>query len=139
MANSLFKISIDRKITGPNCTLGYIAVNSSIIGYTLELPDFNNRDYISSIPKGTYSALIRTDGDKGWRVELIEVDNRENVQIHVGNYTSQIDGCILIGTKVDIQNCNVTNNFRREAIDKLQNMFNQFTSDLILNRNRAFL
>lgn len=132
--NHLFKISIDRKVKGASCTQGYILINGVVIAYSLELPDVNNQDYISSIPKGTYDAKIRTDGAKGWRIELQDVPSRENVQIHVGNFTSEIEGCILIGTKVDLDNCNVTNTYRHEAMKKLQNKFNEFTTDLILNQ-----
>ncbi len=134
---SKFKINIDRKIKGANCTQGYILVNGVVIAYTLELPDVINKDYISSIPKGVYSAFIRTDGRKGWRIELDNVPQRENIQIHVGNYTSQIEGCILIGTKVDLDNCAVLNDFKREAIDTLQKMFNKFTTDLVLGQGTA--
>ncbi|HYC30130.1 MAG TPA: DUF5675 family protein, partial [Chitinophagaceae bacterium] len=103
----------------------------------LELPDVINKQYISSIPKGVYPAFIRTDGTKGWRIELEDVPNRTNIQIHVGNYTSNIDGCILIGTKVDIDNCAVLNNVRKEAMDKLQNAFNKFTTDLVLEQGKT--
>lgn len=132
--NHLFKINIDRKIKGASCTQGYILVNGEAIAYSLELPDINNANYISSIPKGTYNAKIRADGTKGWRIELIGVPFRDNIQIHVGNYTSQIEGCILIGTNVDLNNCSVTNNYQHEAMQKLQDKFNEFTRDLILNQ-----
>ena len=133
-SNHLFKITIDRKIKGASCTQGYFIVNGEVMAYTLELPDLNNENYISSIPKGIYDGKIRTDGSKGWRIELLDVPSRENVQIHVGNFTSEIEGCILVGTKVDLNNCSVTNNYRHEAMEKLQNKFNQFTQDLILNQ-----
>jgi hypothetical protein len=135
--NHLFKIAIERKVKGASCTQGYLLVNGVVMAYTLELPDVNNQNYISSIPKGTYDAKIRTDGTKGWRIELLDVPNRGNVQIHVGNFTSEIEGCILIGTNVDLGNCNVTNTYRHEAMEKLQNKFNQFTQDLILNQGSA--
>lgn len=130
----LFSIRIERKIKSDSCTQGYIVINDKVIAYSLELPDKDNQQYISSIPKGTYSANIRTDGSLGWRVELQDVPGRDNVQIHVGNYTRQIKGCILIGTNVDIDHCNVTNNYRHEAMLLLQKAFNDFTKDLILNK-----
>lgn len=135
--SSKFKITIDRKISSASCTQGYILVNNEVIAYTLELPDFANKDYISSIPKDAYTGIIRTDGPKGWRVELLDVPSRENIQIHIGNFTSQIEGCILIGTKVDIDNCSVLNNYKAEAIKKLQDMFNKFTTKLILEEGKT--
>ncbi len=130
----IFKINIDRKLKNDSCTQGYLIVNGEAMAYTLELPDKNNANYVSSIPKNTYSAKIRTDGDLGWRVELLDVPNRENIQLHIGNYTRQIKGCILIGTKVDLNKCNVLNSYRHEAMKKLQDKFNTFTRELILNQ-----
>ncbi|PTX14706.1 hypothetical protein C8N40_110135 [Pontibacter mucosus] len=135
--DAVFRINIDRKVSGNGCTQGYILVNDEVISYSLELPDLDNINYISSIPKGTYSAKIRTDGSKGWRIELENVPNRKNIQIHVGNYTRQILGCILIGTKVSLENCTVTNNYKHEAMKNLQNKFNQFTENLKLGESPA--
>lgn len=134
ITDHLFNITIDRKIKGNECTQGYFLINGKPIAYTLELPDKDNEEYVSSIPKGSYDAKIRTDGNLGWRIELLDVPDRENVEIHVGNFTRQIEGCILIGTKVDIKNCNVTNSYKHEAIEKLQSKFNEFTRELILDQ-----
>jgi hypothetical protein len=95
--------------------------------------------FINSVFKIIFpvGANIRTDGNKGWRIELQDVPNRPLVQIHVGNFTNDIEGCILIGTKVDIDNCAVLNNYRHEAMTKLQELFNKFTQDLILNQGNT--
>lgn len=137
--NPVFKIKIERKISGKSCTQGYFSVNDKIIAYTLELPDLNNQKNISSIPKGIYSAFVRNEGNKGWRIELRDVPGRENVQIHVGNYTNEIKGCILIGTKVDLNNCSVLNNYEREAINKLRDIYNELTKELILDDNHSVM
>ncbi len=131
-SNPLFKITIDRKIKGVSCTQGYLLVNDSPIAYCLELPDKDNDNYISSIPKETYSATIRTDGPKGWRIALLDVPNRENIQIHVGNYTSDITGCIVPGKKISLDDCSVSDS--RPAMQDLEIAFNAFTKDLILNQ-----
>ncbi len=136
-ATNLFKITIDRKVKGDDCTQGYILVNGEVMAYTLELPDKNNENNLSSVPKGSYEAKIRTDGSLGWRIELFNVPGREHIEIHIGNFTSDIEGCILIGTKVDLDNCTVTNSYKHEAMEKLQNKFNQFTTDLILNQGNT--
>jgi len=127
---STFKVTIERKVKGANCTQGYILVNDEVIAYTLELPDKNNESYISSIPKDTYSANIRTDGDKGWRIELNDVPDRPHIEIHVGNYTRDTEGCILIGKDVNLNSCTVSSS--KEAMSLLQDKFNKFTTDLIL-------
>ncbi len=65
--------------------------------YTLELPWAGNMTNLSCIPPGRHTASVRTDGKKGWRLELQNTGRRKNIQIHVGNKPSDIDGCILLG------------------------------------------
>jgi hypothetical protein len=68
----------------------------------LELPWKDNANNISCIPVGSYQGTIRTDGNKGWRIELVSVPDRTNVQLHVGNYTTDILGCILLGMELSL-------------------------------------
>jgi hypothetical protein len=72
--------------------------------FTLELPDKDNARNISCIPEGTYKAFKRNSPKNGAVIELIGVKNRTNIQIHVGNYTSQIEGCILVGKSITYMN-----------------------------------
>ncbi len=65
--------------------------------YTIEFPWCNSLNTYHCIPTGAYPAYIRTDGNLGWRIELVGVPKRANVQIHRGSYESQINGCILPG------------------------------------------
>lgn len=64
---------------------------------TLELPWRNNEDDISCCPPGDHKAFVRTAGPLGWRVELVDVFARDNIQIHIGNSPRDIAGCILTG------------------------------------------
>ena len=67
------------------------------IGSTLELPwKYNQRD-ISAIPVGSYVGHVRDDGDKGWRIELDKVNGRDNIQVHLGNWPKDTEGCIFAG------------------------------------------
>lgn len=71
--------------------------------HTLELPYADNLNDLSSIPPGTYTAFVRIDGHRGWRLELRNVPGRKHIQIHKGNTTNDILGCILVGTtKADL-------------------------------------
>lgn len=70
---------------------------------SVELPDLNNARNISRIPAGTYECepIIRPNGD--WAISIKNVPNRSHILIHKGNYTRDIQGCILIGkTHADI-------------------------------------
>lgn len=103
---ALVEIRINRKEWNNDCILGDMTVTRPFGGgsllplrlSTLELPFRFNFSNISSIPAGTYPAKIRTDGSKGWRLEL-SVPGRHNIQIHCGNFPSEIQGCILVGTR----------------------------------------
>lgn len=87
-------------------TLGVLTVEGEDFRcFTLELPDKGNKSNISCIPSGTYEYFKRVSPSNGNVIELKNVVNRSNVQIHVGNYTSDILGCILVGkTIADINN-----------------------------------
>lgn len=66
--------------------------------FTLELPWLDNAPNISCIPLGKYKWFKRFSPSKKYNViELIDVPGRSYIQIHLGNYTRQIEGCILPG------------------------------------------
>ena len=87
-----------------DATIGRMRVNNSTLGdfqcFTLELPWLNNRTNISCIPAGTYEYKFRQSPSNGRVLELQDVDGRTYIQIHAGNYTRQILGCILVGDSV---------------------------------------
>lgn len=68
------------------------------ISNALELAYRNDLSEISSIPKGDYEGFIRTNGPRGWRIELTGTGSRSNIQLHVGNRPADTIGCILPGT-----------------------------------------
>ncbi len=112
------RITIARSAETDDCTTGYLAVDGEQICYTLELPDRNNEKLVSRIPRGTYSAHIRYDHPDGWRVELDDVPGHQNIQIHIGNWPFQTEGCILLGSTVDPQSCKVSDS--KAAYEKLR-------------------
>lgn len=83
-----------------DCTWGTLTVDGFKC-FTLELPWKGNSKDISSIPEGTYEydvkKSIRTGSDVIW---LNYVEDRNAIQIHPGNYTKQILGCILVGDSI---------------------------------------
>lgn len=112
------------------CTLGYLSVNGEVICYTLELPFRGNATNISSIPAGSYEAFIRTDGNKGWRLELYHVPSRYNIQIHIGNYTGDIKGCTLLGMNVSLEYCEIYKS--KTAINLLREKINPLLDEYII-------
>lgn len=116
-----FRIRIERKHHGDDCTSGYLAVDGNIIAYTLELPWRGNAPEISSIPPGSYPATLRYDKSDRWRLQLTNVPGRDGVQIHIGNYTSEVRGCVLVGAGISGDLCTLRES--RVAYDRLKQAF----------------
>lgn len=94
------KITIKRKEETDQATMGEISVNGEEVGSTLEQPWNDNQEGRSCIPPGRYTAYIRDSSSSRWGynpIQLVNVFNREYIQIHIGNYPKDTRGCILPG------------------------------------------
>ena len=90
-----------------DCTLGRLLVKDQpFYCATLELPWLGNEPQVSCIPEGTYKYRVAPSPARGRDVIWIDkVVERSAIQIHEGNYTSQIRGCVLVGDGIkDINN-----------------------------------
>jgi hypothetical protein len=84
-----------------DCTIGRLALSGSAFQcFTLELPWKENERGVSCVPKGKYQAFKRQSPKNGLVYELANVKDRTNIQGHSGNFTRQIEGCILHGSSV---------------------------------------
>ena len=97
---------------------------------TLELPWKDNERNISCIPVGSYKAIKHNSPKFKQSFWLQDVPGRSEILIHVGNYTSDIRGCILPGDRhADINNdgiLDVTNS--RKIMDALYKLMpDEFT------------
>ena len=82
-----------------DCTLGRMSIGGFRC-FTLELPDFENKQNVSCIPEGVYNYFLRYSSRNGMVLELVGVQGRSFIQIHAGNFTRQIRGCILVGSAI---------------------------------------
>ena len=90
-------------------TLGTItndADGSVVVPATLELPWRNNAhgtwDVASCIPAGVYPAFRFNSPHIGYQLfQLANVPNRVGIDIHVGNYPHDSEGCILVGESAE--------------------------------------
>ena len=64
---------------------------------TLELPYLMNIQNISCIPIGLYTVVPRYSEKYKNHYHVIDVDRRDSILIHIGNYKTQTEGCILVG------------------------------------------
>lgn len=65
---------------------------------TLELPWRDNRSRQSAIPEGVYPVRTRESASFGLHYHIQQVPGREWILFHPGNYTWQLQGCILPGS-----------------------------------------
>lgn len=91
------KLTIKRLSDDGYQTLGLIFSPSNIVFHSLELPWKNNEHKISCIPKGIYDVEKRYSEKYGWHFHVLNVPDRDMILVHVGNYFSDIKGCILPG------------------------------------------
>jgi len=82
-----------------DCTIGRLCFEDFQC-FTLELPDLNNQRNISCIPEGVYNCHIFNSQKNGKVISIEDVPGRSYIQIHSGNFTSQIEGCILVGDSI---------------------------------------
>lgn len=101
----MITITIQRTMKNDICVQGRLCAVSdkkkgSFECYTLENPDLNNQKNISCIPPGEYTAFIRDKSTSRWDYDVIELKNvpgRSFIQIHIGNFSENTQGCILPG------------------------------------------
>ena len=108
-----------------------LIINGEFACYTLELPWRKNANDISCIPIGKYRGFIRNDirkqGIKGFKIQLKGVPDRVGIQIHIGNWPHQTEGCILVGTTR-------ANNMVGKSADALRILKNRF-KNIVVRRN----
>jgi hypothetical protein len=82
-------------------TIGKLFINGESFCDTLENPYINNERNISCIPEGQYKVRLRLARESATRnyLHLLvqDVPNRDYILVHIGNYPSQTQGCILVG------------------------------------------
>jgi len=111
-----------------DCTVGRL-VYGDFQCFTLELPYKDNKQNESCIPPTTYIGRKHLSQKNGNVIAINNVIGRTGIQIHVGNYTRQIEGCILVGDSVKFLDgdCvpDVTNSSKtlKELLTKLPSEF----------------
>lgn len=81
-------------------TVGKLYLNGEFYGHTLELGWKDNKKRVSCIPKGVYEVKKRHTEESKYKYEhlhILDVENRELILLHIGNYPKNSKGCILIG------------------------------------------
>lgn len=130
----------------PEGTYGRLIFPDGTEFYTCENPWKGNQPFVSCIPTGVYyleqrysPVVQRTSGGEfaeGW--EVTDVLNRDYIMLHVGNFPSDVEGCIAIGRSLKVmQNkqgrwclgVSDSRNAFRELMEKMDE-FNTWTLDV---------
>ena len=105
------KLTLTRKIFTPKSTIGELSIDGEFFCYTLEDLDrgLNQSDNIATImvkkvfgvtaiPTGIYRVIMDMSARfKKIMPLIVDVKGFAGVRIHVGNYPTDTEGCILCG------------------------------------------
>ena len=96
------KAILNRLYENDKQTLGrlylYDGIHEVFSCCTLELPDLDNAPNVSRICGGAYKVKRRYSEKHRWHYHIQDVEGRSLILFHRGNYYTQIEGCILVGT-----------------------------------------
>ncbi len=102
------KLIIDRELHASDDSINLGRIYDPATDFelcTLENPWLDNERYISCIPKGTYTCK-RVDSPKyNDTFEVMDVEGRDHILFHHGNWERNTMGCILLGlftNKIDM-------------------------------------
>jgi hypothetical protein len=115
----MMRLTLHRDPSGEKSTLGRLFIDGEFECFTLENPWKDNKRRISCIPEGEYEIKFRMEGDwlkwsykrfpelhgtdldgnpRRGTLELQDVPGRNYILIHWGNYPTDTQGCVLVGT-----------------------------------------
>ena len=102
--------------------------------FTLELPWRDNEKNESCIPEDIYDVIPFSSKIHVDAYEVINVDGRDVILIHTGNFTKDTKGCILIGLcGADIDgDGNIDIGKSRAALNRLNNITDRKSFKLII-------
>jgi hypothetical protein len=99
----MYRIDLIRQPSEAVQTLGNFTLTVNDVevlkGVTLELPWMNNQHQISCILPGIYDLELFNSIKFGKCLHVVNVQGRDGILIHKGNYNRDTHGCILVGSK----------------------------------------
>ena len=93
-----------------NGTFGVWLNDNKPLFVTLELPWRDNQKDISCIPSGTYhTTKVFSNHFQRYVYTLMNVPNRDAVEIHIGNTVKDIRGCVVLGMNYSMTDYAIVN------------------------------
>lgn len=104
------KLQVIRYSSSPQSTLGLLMIDNQFACYTLE-DEFQEKKIAGEtrIPSGHYPLKLRKEGSQNQHYQdkfpdmhkgmlhVCEVPGFKYIHIHIGNFTKDTDGCLLLG------------------------------------------
>lgn len=120
------KLVLERDVKDSSFTLGKLSVNGIDFCYTLEDVVRSNGFKVAgqtAIPSGTYEIDMDTVSPKyssrGSKSQYLKCENKvprlknvpgfDGILIHIGNYTTDTEGCLLVGTSRNTSKGTISN------------------------------
>lgn len=91
------RVLLLRRWNTPEATGGVLILPSGKQLYALECPWKNNEFRVSCIPEGKYKCIWHNSPKFGWTYLVTGTEPRTQILFHVGNYSKDTWGCILLG------------------------------------------
>lgn len=94
------KLTLQRKQYTPLSTCGELHVDDKFFCFTLERPHPDIKGAVAPmcIPSGTFQVRLGLSPSRQIMVPwLLAVPGRTDIQIHIGNFPKDTEGCILVG------------------------------------------
>lgn len=108
------KLKLIRESSGIDCTFGVLFVDGYYQCFTLE-----NTHKI--IPAGIYpTAFYNSPKNKRVVPLLLNVPGRSEIEIHIANYFTELEGCIAVGLSFDSKSLYQSTNAFVALMNKIQ-------------------
>lgn len=117
-------LEIVRLEEGSYGTFGILKVQKRIQMFTLEPNDWENQTSVSSIPAQQYLCKRYNSPKYGETFRVEEVPGRTNILFHWGNWTSDTEGCILLGTGILSDKTGIANSKR--AFEQFMDLLKEY-------------
>jgi hypothetical protein len=130
--NQQLRLMLDRKVKTNKCMRGYLMTKRSdekdakVQCLVVEVPPIGATPTLNAIPAGTYKVKVQVDGDRGWRLEIMDAPKGKSVYIRLGNCPKNLTNCLLPGTKAGGDECSVAET--PAAMKELKDVFQVFGS-----------
>lgn len=109
------RVKLERRAYLPHCTIGVLTYGAKTF-VTMERPWRGNEPFESCIPEGKYTCKRVMSPKFGDTWEVTAVPRREAILFHAGNKSSDVQGCIALGTMLSEQEYAVL--YSKKAIEE---------------------